>query len=74
MRKHIQSKLENTLASLRKDQRYRGLRRGQCVRQMLYKLSSEKTKGPWLRRLFRYQEWLSGKVISEDYLTDLLLW
>ncbi|MDG6920952.1 MAG: hypothetical protein JRN59_05425 [Nitrososphaerota archaeon] len=33
----------------------------QCVRQMLSKLSSEKTKGPWLRRLFRYQEWLMGK-------------
>ena len=32
-----------------------------CVRQMLSKLSSEKTKGPWLRRLFRYQEWLIGK-------------
>jgi integrase len=32
-----------------------------CVRQMLSKLSSEKTKGPWLRRLFRYQEWLRGK-------------
>lgn len=32
-----------------------------CVKQMLSKLSSEKTKGPWLRRLFRYEEWLKGK-------------
>ena len=32
-----------------------------CVRQVLSRLSSEKTKGPWLRRLFRYQEWLIGK-------------
>lgn len=32
-----------------------------CIRQMLSKLSSEKTKGPWLRRLFRYQEWLKEK-------------
>ena len=32
-----------------------------CVLQMLSKLSSEKTRGPWLRRLFRHQEWLIGK-------------
>jgi len=35
-----------------------------CVRQMLSKLGSEKTRGPWLRRLFRYQEWLIGKDTS----------
>jgi hypothetical protein len=32
-----------------------------CVVQMLSKLSREKNRGPWLRRLFRYQEWLIGK-------------
>ncbi|MDA4128264.1 MAG: hypothetical protein OK422_02175 [Thaumarchaeota archaeon] len=32
-----------------------------CVVQMLYKLSSERTRGPWIRRLFRYQEWLIGE-------------
>jgi site-specific recombinase XerD len=42
-----------------------------CVQQMLSKLSSEKTKGPWLRRLFRYQEWLQKKGYFES-ITDLL--
>ena len=31
---------------------------------MLYKLSSERTRGPWIRRLFRYQEWLIGEDTS----------
>jgi hypothetical protein len=36
-----------------------------CVGQMLSKLSSEKTKGPWLRRPFSNQEWIEGKVLRE---------
>ncbi len=32
-----------------------------CVVQMPYKLSSERTRGPWIRRPFRYQEWLIGE-------------
>jgi len=32
-----------------------------CVQKMLSKLGSEKTKGPWLRRLFRYERWLRSK-------------
>jgi hypothetical protein len=32
---------------------------------MLSKLSSEKTKGPWLRRPFSNQEWIEGKVLRE---------
>src|SRR3989454_3614113 len=28
---------------------------------MLYKPNSERTKGPWIRRLFRYREWLIGE-------------
>jgi hypothetical protein len=27
------------------------------VVQILYKLSGERPGGPWIRRLFRYQEW-----------------
>ena len=38
-----------------------------CVGQMLYRLSSERTRRPWIRRLFRYQEWLIG----EGYLGSL---
>ena len=30
---------------------------------MLYKLSSERTRGPWIRRLFGYQEWLIGEIL-----------
>ncbi len=37
-----------------------------CVVQMLYKLSSERTRGPWIRRLFRYHEWLRGKEYFES--------
>ncbi len=37
------------------------------VQKMLSKLSSEKTKGPWLRRLFRYQEW----VIKKGYFKSV---
>ncbi|TLY15315.1 MAG: hypothetical protein E6K84_00485 [Thaumarchaeota archaeon] len=33
-----------------------------CVVQMPNKLSSERTRGPWIRRLFRYQEWLIGEI------------
>jgi len=32
-----------------------------CVVRMPYRLSSERTRGPWIRRLFRYQEWLIGE-------------
>jgi hypothetical protein len=32
-----------------------------CVVQMLYKLNSERNRGPSIRRLFRYQEWLIGE-------------
>ena len=32
-----------------------------CVVKMLYKPNSERTKGPWIRRLFRYREWLIGE-------------
>ena len=38
-----------------------GFSRMPCEVQMLSKLSSEKTRGPWLRRLFRHQEWVIGK-------------
>ena len=32
-----------------------------AVQKMLSKLGSEKTKGPWTRRLFRYQQWLKER-------------
>ncbi|MBI3859777.1 MAG: tyrosine-type recombinase/integrase [Thaumarchaeota archaeon] len=31
------------------------------VQRMLGKLGSEKTKGPWTRRLFRYEQWLKQR-------------
>ena len=36
------------------------------IQKMLSKLSSEKTMGPWLRRLFRYQQWVVSKGYFES--------
>ena len=74
MRVHLSSPLPPQELRLRYEpvgtERTNGLEafaRMPCVRQMLFKLSGVKTKGPWLRRLFRYQEWL----VSEGYFRSV---
>ncbi len=42
-----------------------------AVQRMLSKLGSEKTKDPWLHRLFRYEKWLKERGYFGS-ITDLL--